>query len=42
MKEWLMPTLGFTKERYSFITAQIISCLTHRGSVEVERVLRRL
>jgi hypothetical protein len=30
------------KRCYSFITAQIISRLVHRGSVEVERVLRRL
>jgi hypothetical protein len=27
---------------YSFTTAQIISRFTHRGSVEIERVLRRL
>jgi hypothetical protein len=27
---------------YSFATAQIISRFAHRGSVEVERVLRRL
>jgi hypothetical protein len=28
--------------RYSLTTAQIISRFAHRGSVEVERVLRRL
>ncbi len=32
----------FCVTRYSLTTAQIISRLAHRGSVEVERVLRRL
>ncbi len=33
---------GLGEVSYSLTTAQIISRLTHRGSVEVERVLRRL
>lgn len=28
--------------RYSLTTAQVISRIAHRGSVEIERVLRRL
>jgi hypothetical protein len=35
-------SVGPQNVRYSFTTAQIISRFVHRGSVAVERVLRRL